>query len=342
MAETSATFELAFHHPAPSAPVEPVEIQPTGRAPTPLSLSAAYTFGGFIVSAGLHGALLVVFACWILPALKIGSGRALLQVDVASSDALDEDAFSRAVSLDAGLEGADRALASFVVPPESTFPTFSISLAQGIGEKTGSASGSLYDNVGDLTGKQVGPAVRFFGSEAYGRRFVFILDASGSMNQGARFKRAAEELLDTLDGLSEEQEFFVVLFQGQAFPMLRQSPETARMLPATEENKQQLEYWLAGVHPISWSDPREAIRLALKLKPSAIFLLSDGEFKSGPRTKRLGGATLRLTGHLNESRVPIHTIAYEDAVNRRVLRAMARTSGGSYQYVPPADAKRLR
>ncbi len=176
--------------------------------------------------------------------------------------------------------------------------------------------------------EQLGRAVEFFGTRAYGKRFVFVLDASGSMDTDGRFGRATRELLDAIDCLDNQQEFLVLLFREAVTPMFGQ----ADMLTATEENKQRLEEWFYGVSPVGFSDPRGALNLSLEVDADAVFLLSDGEFKT-PGTK-INSRTLRWLGHKNKERTPIHTIAFEDKENARTLQAVARDSGGTYRFVP--------
>src|SRR5690606_8739110 len=61
---------------------------------------------------------------------------------------------------------------------------------------------------GDSEGSGKGRGVDFFGTEAAGNSFVFLVDCSGSM-QGRRFQRARAELFKTLLQLSEPQTFFI-------------------------------------------------------------------------------------------------------------------------------------
>jgi len=310
-----------------------VEIDATTRCSSAISLEAAFALGGSMISAGLHGAVLIIFGCWILPALREPQRAAHLEASVSSME--DGRELTLAPQFDSAAQGMADDFARFVIEPEYSLPQPSVTLAAGLGARGDASTGQGEAHASPLPAISQGPGVRFFGSYARGSRFAFVLDASGSMNDGARFRRASAELLNSLDALGEDQQFHVLLFQNQGYAMLGQKPAQLQMLPATEENKEQLRYWLSAVQPQTWSDPREALQMALSLQPDAVFLLSDGEFKTGGRrVKKLGATTLRQVRHWNEANIPIHTIAYEDPINRRVLRALARASGGSYQYVP--------
>ena len=84
------------------------------------------------------------------------------------------------------------------------------------------------------------------------------------------------------------------------------------------------------------TDPRMGVWQALKLKPSAIFLLSDGEFNG--RQYNIEGIpgnppVERIIDRYLKNSIPIHTIALEDIVNRRRLRNIATLTAGSHQFI---------
>jgi hypothetical protein len=131
----------------------------------------------------------------------------------------------------------------------------------------------------------------------------------------------------------------VILFCSETRRMFDDPSSVAQMLPATRENKKRLRDWLAEVRTGSGTDPRPALRLGLELEPSAVFLLSDGEFNGRQHNFNDG----LLHGNPDETEVvkrhrsgetPIHTFAYEDPRNCKVMESLAGRTGGQYRFIP--------
>lgn len=186
----------------------------------------------------------------------------------------------------------------------------------------------------------------YFGTVADGDRFVYVLDMSGSMNepktpsgQRTRFDRAVSELLYSLDRLDSDQWFFVVLFSDTTRRMFDESGE-AEMLPATRENKKRLEQWIASIQPHGGTQPRGAIRLAMSLRPDAVFMLSDGAFdgwKPGNRGDvfRPSPQVESLLAKDDRGQVPIHSFAFEDPQAKANMETLASLTGGRYRFLEP-------
>jgi len=288
---------------------------------------------GWLVSANFHALLVVTCAAWVIDELPRHTAPMALQtVPAGEQTILDTAAGELAEQKELGNAAPARILP--VAPIAARPPEVRLETGLGDGNRTG--GNRMLEITEMVADARVGPAVQFFGSRAGGTHFAFVLDISGSM-EGTRFRRAGGELLRAIDEMDEDQQFYVALFNGRCRPMFDLLPAAAELVPATDENKARLRAWLAQVRPVGWTDPRDSLELVLDLNPSAIFLLSDGEFQVGPKGRRIGGITLRLTMARNRRRVPIHTIAFEDRVNRRVLRTMADKSGGSYRYVDPPE-----
>ena len=133
---------------------------------------------------------------------------------------------------------------------------------------------------------------QFFGIQTPGERFVFIVDSSTSMH--AKFADAKRELEQAVRRLDPNQLFYVIFFDRQAKRLrlgtwnvkrtnyrLNSRPEP-NLVPATDENTDALIYWMNTIQLDSDTQPYSAVAFALeKLRPDAIFLLSDGEFRDG-------------------------------------------------------------
>jgi hypothetical protein len=189
------------------------------------------------------------------------------------------------------------------------------------------------------------PRSKFFGTVAYGDRFVYVLDKSGSMGEGrnlsrgSRFERARAELVRSIDELAEDQRFCVFLFSHETRQMFDAEWLVPQLLPATPGNKRKLKAWLATIDPGGNTDPREALRLGLALEPSAIFLLSDGAFNGREKSLNVGLFTgnpdvSAVVERHNRAQSPIHTFAYEDPDSCEQMAALAEQTKGRYRYIP--------
>ncbi len=160
----------------------------------------------------------------------------------------------------------------------------------------------------------------FFNVRAQGQFFVFVVDCSGSMADDARLVRAKAELRRTVGTLRWPQRYLVVFYNDHALPM----PGGMPVSPGAE-TKFRLTNWLNRIEPEGSTDPRAAMRLALGLKPDAVFLLSDGAFPDDTDSQILAA---------NPRRVPVHCIDLSGGAGGPQLRQIAETSGGQYAARP--------
>ena len=198
---------------------------------------------------------------------------------------------------------------------------------------------------GDRAGQDGIGTAEYFGTVAEGDRFVYVLDKSSSMEGSSgpdgpsRFDRAVSELVRSLDRLRDGQSFYVVLFSDDMQRMFNETGEP-RMLRATLLNKRRLAKWLRSIHPSGGTRPGTAIRFALGMKPSAVFMLSDGAFAgfSNQNPGDLLGTNSRageLVDRNTRSSTPIHSFAYEDPQAKANMQALASLTGGRFRYLEP-------
>ena len=171
---------------------------------------------------------------------------------------------------------------------------------------------------------------RFFGTEARANRVVFLVDNSASMKQG-RMETTLFELARSVEALSEKQEFYVVFYSDQAYPMLYPN-SVMEPLAATRENKQRLYEWLDTVELCIGGALLKAVELAESLQPDVVYVLSDGDIT--------GRATMQRLVEPNGRKFAIHTLGMgvkkpQDAQN---LAAIARANHGTFQMVRPLPA----
>lgn len=163
----------------------------------------------------------------------------------------------------------------------------------------------------------------FFGVKTKGNRFVFVVDNSNSMG-GGKFETAVAELQRSIGRLNKNQQFYVIFFSDMAYPMFYPKPAKG-MVPATDENKRQLEYWLMTVERCLRTKGREALQLAFALRPDAIYILGDGAFTDDAVTQLMATPPGLTT---------VHTLGFRMNPNaERDFRDIAKRFQGKFTEV---------
>ncbi|MFG0334727.1 MAG: VWA domain-containing protein [Maioricimonas sp. JB049] len=184
---------------------------------------------------------------------------------------------------------------------------------QGSGQGTGQGAGD-------------GEGSSFFGLNAPGRKFVFVVDGSGSMNRPfpgpakTRFGRVKLELIRTIQQMNEEQQFFIIFFNDNAIPM----PAT-RLMEAVPSAQYNYLRWMTAVEATGMTEPESALMLALRLRPDVIYFLTDGAFKY---------RVIKRVREANRGRVSIHTIGFGDDEAEKFMKQIASQNYGTYQFIP--------
>jgi uncharacterized protein YegL len=172
----------------------------------------------------------------------------------------------------------------------------------------------------------MGGGSSFFGIESAGEKFVFIVDSSRSM-QGKRWEHANKELLRSISELGPDQKFFVICFDYVARPAFDLLPENIKFLTASNNSRRRIRQWIQSLDLGSNTRPADAMRLALALRPDAIYLLSDGELEDDTYEM------LALANHdasTGKVIVPIHTISLYSTSGRELLELIASNNGGKF------------
>ena len=192
----------------------------------------------------------------------------------------------------------------------------------------GGAGGLFGDGIGGLaefgTGLGSAPTAQFFGTKIEGRRIVFVLDNSGSM-QGGRLETVIAELLRTVDSLKPDQVFYVVFYSDIAYPLFYPDPATDFIRP-TDRNKKLLAEWLDSVELCLGDAVVDALKGALSIEPDAIILLSDGRIQ--------GEAKMQFLLSAGRSGVPLHTVGIglgAGSTARENLQQIAAANGGDFR-----------
>lgn len=175
--------------------------------------------------------------------------------------------------------------------------------------------------LGDI-GELAEPSATFFGVKADGRKFAFVVDTSGSMARNTRFLRCRQELIRSLASMTYGQQFFVVFFNHTIYPM----PEH-KLVDARPAQIKKTAEWAVGAVPAGGTEPWPGLQLALRLKPDAIYLLTDGQFNPEVVEKVINAQP-------ESKKIPIHTIAFESPEGAQLLEMISRVTGGQHQFVP--------
>jgi len=190
----------------------------------------------------------------------------------------------------------------------------------------------------DLAAALGGPAVesaRFAGLQATNARtIVYVVDASGSMI--GSFRTVLDELARSLDALVPAQSFSIIFFQRN---LAIDVPPAGRLVPVSRRSTAAAIAWARReVIPAGRSNPVEAMRRALALKPDCIFLLSSNITGAGQFEIDRGDllATLDrlnpIDSRSGRRRSQIQCIQFLDPDPLDTMREIARRHSGETGY----------
>ena len=282
-----------------------------------------------LLSMIVHLLLLLILALWVRTSNLPASGLEL----TASQGTQANDGLEELSSF----EIAPPAEQLMVEPAAAAEPT--VELAYEMEPLFGPPASDSGDSAASLLSLEVGDAVdtlseggkegaSFFGSYAEGKRFVYVLDSSRSMH-GDRWLYACNELIDSLNALKPEQEFFVICFDLKTSFLFNKPPGKADYQQPKETTVAQVRKWLRGRTLGRATMPADALRAALAMEPDAIFLLSDGELQDNSllMLRQLNGGNSLLR------QVPVHTIHLFSPFGRESLELIAMENGGTFTHV---------
>lgn len=177
---------------------------------------------------------------------------------------------------------------------------------------------------GDLgVGGSGGGAASFFGVEARGTRFAYIVDTSGSMAISGKLNLLQQELVKSLEALLENAEFLVVLYNSDASPLGGRE----RWVEASPAGKRWARSALSNIQAKGGTNPMPGFELVFsrRPRPDAIYFMTDGEFDPD-----IAREIMRLNSNV---RIPIHCITFVNRDSEELMRRIASHSNGSYNHV---------
>jgi len=301
------------------------------------------SLAGFLTSLCVHGAILLIAAYWIIGGTKGAPGDAGGGGDIqmAIMSATELSALEASGSLDTVSpasvveEGAAFTTPEILEGPSGLPDVTGPSGLGGASDGLGGAGGDIGDGagIGDGVGGGVGNGTAsFFGVEASGTRFAYVVDVSGSM-QGPKLSALKVEIIESVDSLVEHMQFFVSPFSSDGMLLGNKDKWT----PSTDAGKKWLREQVKDLQAFGGTNPLPSFQKAFDLKPrpDAIYFMTDGLF-----AEDVG----RLVANMNKrgKKVPIHCIAFDiqDKDVEKAMKAIAEESGGRYIAVPLGRSKK--
>ncbi|MEO0445506.1 MAG: VWA domain-containing protein [Verrucomicrobiota bacterium] len=175
--------------------------------------------------------------------------------------------------------------------------------------------------------------LEFFGRKLEGKRILFLLDNSGSMDDDGRIERLQDEMKGMIQNLTPAYSFGIITFPGRRTP--------GRDFDQANSRYREMAYDFADGMYASGSTPmggalEEAFdRLVRRKNVDTIYLLSDGEPTDVDADDSLPELVLRLN---EEARVRIHTLFIGDALAqptaRDLMEQVAEENEGTFMEVP--------
>jgi hypothetical protein len=282
-----------------------------------------------------------------LLAIKLPEQPASLAFESSASEAIESFEMTESLEVTAPAEVSET-----VPTPETSIDLtdslsdLSTSLASDLAEGLSApASSSATAAVAALAAGSVNPAAMkaassFFGADASGNNFCYVIDSSGSMRGGA-WEAAKAELLRSLLTLKTSQRFYIIFFNAEldAIPLPGESQPAPNALYATPENIEHAGRWIETVRIETGASPMRALETAVELEPDAIYLLTDGvtTVDVPKKVREFNRVTDLINGE--QVKVPIHAIAYYSLKGEQLMRQLAAENNGQFIYVP--DPRKL-
>jgi hypothetical protein len=312
---------------ASTKPQEAMEVDPAKGWAFRLSRAGLIGLG---VSLVLHSILLTVFAVVTIVSGGGGSRAAIgAPVEVALVDSTEIASLNEGpLTADApGVEQVKGSVDLAPMPVVNTAGGSGLSDAGDIGGNMGTGLGGAGNGTGIGVGNGSGGAgaggTSFFGVEARGQRFAFVVDVSGSMD-GEKIDCLKRELTKAIDRLTENSSFVVLCFSTEVVAL----NNNTKLIPASSKNKKITYEAISALRAGGGTEPMPAFSTALRNRPrpDAIFFMTDGLFDAGV----VESLRSELRGGKN---VQIHCISFLDRSSEGLMRRIAQMSDGTYTHI---------
>jgi len=173
-----------------------------------------------------------------------------------------------------------------------------------------------------------------FGVDDAGKKFVYVIDRSFSMEEHNAFRAAKAELLTSISRLTETQQFQVIFYNNEPL-VLATRDDRFQMFFGTETQRLQISEQIRSISPDGGTRHLPAIQEALKFNPDVIFLLTDGAMSE------LSKSELESIKSRNRQGTRIHCIEFGNTAPAissdgqpvpNFLMKLASQNSGKYTY----------
>lgn len=290
------------------------------RHKVPLAASSA------AVSLLVHLVILLIAALIQMnqPVAQIGSASSEVDFAVMTDSELSEIA-SEELALDT--PDADSSSSALEMQAELDLGALEVDisdLAESMGDVTLQLGGGDLEGVGLGGGDSAGAGASFFGVEARGNRFAFVVDTSGSMVNDGRLLSMQRELIRSISALFNSSNFFVAFFNSEARPLGDRGVVWAE---ATDSGKAWARTHIQATRAQGATRPAAGFELValLEPRPDAIYFMTDGEFSDTEAD--------RILAIFQRMNIPIHCITFRSREGEALMRRIATATRGTYTHI---------
>jgi hypothetical protein len=166
-------------------------------------------------------------------------------------------------------------------------------------------------------------AVSFFQIAATGKSVVYVIDRSASMGQNGSLEAAKKELQASLETLSADVQFQIVLYNRRAEVVAIRGK--IGLVPATRENKEAALAVVDSIYAEGSTEHVPGLKQALLLHPDVVYLLTDA---NDLKAEQVRAVTLQ-----NNGRSSIHAVQINPESPCAALNMLAQENRGVFRAI---------
>ncbi len=208
--------------------------------------------------------------------------------------------------------------------------------ATGSAASGGASGGTPGSRGGGINGGQsIGSGqTKMFDINDAGKKFVYVIDRSFSMEEYNAFRAAKAELLTSLSRLTEVQQFQVIFYNNEPLTLATRDSRSLMFL-GTDAQRLQVSEQIGSISPDGGTRHMPAILEALIYNPDVIFLLTDA---AEPPLSRADLDSLKSRNrqgtriHCIEFGTGPQTLAADGQPVPNFLMKLAAQNSGKYTY----------